>query len=145
MLICVDRRAPLVPMGSLITCTISAWPSNTCFSIGICTCALREALSDSPSRGGCQTSATCRNAARSNPISINADCIPGRTRATFPKYTLPTRPRSRVRSTCNSCTAPFSTIATRVSCGDQLIKISCCMVPSLPPSAALPFQTAATP
>ncbi len=34
MLICVDSRAPLVPIGSLITCTSSDWPSNTCFSIG---------------------------------------------------------------------------------------------------------------
>src|SRR5689334_7746004 len=38
---------------------------------------------------------------------------------------LPTRPRSSARSTCSSWTAPFSTIATRVSCGAQLIRMSC--------------------
>src|SRR5690606_36189773 len=37
---------------------------------------------------------------------------------------LPTSPRSRVRSMCTSCTAPCSTTATRVSCGDQLIRMS---------------------
>ena len=26
---CVDRRAPLVPIGSLTTCTVSVWPSKT--------------------------------------------------------------------------------------------------------------------
>src|SRR3954471_2076487 len=40
---------------------------------------------------------------------------------------LPTSPRSSVRSTCSSCTAPFSTIATRVSCGDQFTRMSCCI------------------
>ena len=35
MQICVDRRAPLVPIGSLITCTVSTWPSNRIFSIGV--------------------------------------------------------------------------------------------------------------
>ena len=127
MLICVDRRAPLVPMGSLMTCTISAWPSNTCFSIGISGCEAREALSDSPSAGGCQTSATCRNAARSSPMSMKADCMPGNTRATLPRYTLPTSPRSSARSTCSSWMEPFSMTATRASCGDQLIRMSCCM------------------
>src|SRR2546423_6870088 len=38
---------------------------------------------------------------------------------------LPTRPRSSARSTCSSCTAPFSTTATRVSCGAQLMRMSC--------------------
>ena len=32
--ICVDSRAPLVPIGSLITCTVSVWPSKTMRSIG---------------------------------------------------------------------------------------------------------------
>ena len=31
----VDRRAPLVPIGSLMTCTVSTWPSNRIFSIGV--------------------------------------------------------------------------------------------------------------
>src|SRR3569832_73470 len=34
MEICVDRRAPLVPIGSLLTCTMTAWPSYSSFSIG---------------------------------------------------------------------------------------------------------------
>src|SRR6218665_455054 len=38
---------------------------------------------------------------------------------------LPTRPRSSVRSTWSSWTAPFSTMPTRVSCGDQLMRMSC--------------------
>src|SRR4051812_12941954 len=38
---------------------------------------------------------------------------------------LPTRPRSSVRSRWSSCTAPFSTTATRVSWGAQLMRMSC--------------------
>src|SRR5437764_2209403 len=38
---------------------------------------------------------------------------------------LPTLPRSSVRSMCSSWTAPFSTTATRVSWGAQLIRMSC--------------------
>ena len=34
MLTCVESRAPLVPIGSLITCTSSDWPSCRIFSIG---------------------------------------------------------------------------------------------------------------
>ena len=36
MLTCVESRAPLVPIGSFTTCTISDCPSNTIFSIGVC-------------------------------------------------------------------------------------------------------------
>ena len=85
MLIWVESRAPLLPIGSLITCTISAWPSNTCFSIGTCACVLRTAAGGSPSGWRCQTSATCRKAARSSPISTKADCMPGNTLATLPR------------------------------------------------------------
>ena len=85
MLICVDRRAPLVPIGSLMTCTISDWPSNTCFSIGTCGSVLRTMLGGSPSGWRCQTSATCRKAARSRPMSMKADCMPGSTRDTLPR------------------------------------------------------------
>src|SRR5690606_30688719 len=84
----------------------------------------------------------CRKAARSSPMSMKADCMPGSTRATLPRYTLPTSPRSRVRSTCSSCTAPLSTIATRVSCGDQFTRMSCCMCFSV---AAPPRQDNAGP
>ena len=38
--ICVDSRAPLVPMASLMTCTVSVWPSKTRFSIGTCGASL---------------------------------------------------------------------------------------------------------
>ena len=48
IVICVDRRAPLVPIGSLITCTVSVWPSKTCCSIGTAA-ALRAASGGSPS------------------------------------------------------------------------------------------------
>jgi hypothetical protein len=48
-LICVDRRAPLLPIGSLMTCTISDWPSNTCFSMGTCGWPVRLAGRPSPS------------------------------------------------------------------------------------------------
>src|SRR2546427_6857608 len=44
-------------------------------------------------------------------------------RSTLFPYTTLFR-SSRVRSMCSSCTAPFSTTATRVSCGDQLIRMS---------------------
>src|SRR5215472_16117740 len=37
---------------------------------------------------------------------------------------LPTRPRALTRSTCSSCTTPCSSIATRVSCGVTLMRIS---------------------
>ena len=37
---------------------------------------------------------------------------------------LPTRPRALARSMCNSCTTPCSSIATRVSCGVTLMRIS---------------------
>ena len=77
--ICVDSRAPLVPIGSLITCTSSVWPSNTWRSIG---------TSGAPSTRApllvCR-SATCRKAARSRPTSTNALCMPGSTRATLPR------------------------------------------------------------
>src|SRR5215470_1159227 len=40
---------------------------------------------------------------------------------------LPTRPRALTRSMCSSCTTPCSSIATRVSCGVTLIRISLLM------------------
>src|SRR6185503_10793964 len=67
----------------------------------------------------------CRNAARSSPISTNALCMPGSTRATLPRQMLPTSPRALARSTWSSCTTACSSIATRVSCGVTLIRISC--------------------
>ena len=32
---CADSRAPLLPIGSLMTCTVSDWPSKICRSIGV--------------------------------------------------------------------------------------------------------------
>src|SRR6185503_14264186 len=74
-----------------------------------------------------QMSATCRNAARSRPISTNAAWMPGSTRATRPMQMFPTRPRLAVRSTTSSCTCPAPMTATRVSCGVTLIRISSVM------------------
>ena len=76
MLICVDSRAPLVPIGSLITCTSSGWPSAS---------MLLDRLAVAGLARGSQMSATCRKAARSRPMSMNADCMPGSTRATRPR------------------------------------------------------------
>ena len=74
----VDSRAPLVPIGSLITCTVSAWPSNSSFSIG-------SAGAEPSCVRAVQMSATCRKAARSRPMSMKADCMPGSTRTTLPR------------------------------------------------------------
>src|SRR5574343_487088 len=112
--ICVDSRAPLVPIGSLTTWTTMLWPSCRIFSIGRSVAVSR----------GCQMSATCRKAVRSRPTSMNADCMPGRMRQTRPRYTLPTSPRLAVRSICSSWATPCCITATRVSCGVKLIRIS---------------------
>jgi hypothetical protein len=91
MLIWVDSRAPLVPIGSLITCTRSDCPSNTCFSIGTTGPPLRlsrsgcAALGREPGVKGATMSATCRKAVRSSPMSMKADCMPGSTRETLPR------------------------------------------------------------
>ena len=146
MLICEVSRAPLVPIGSLSTCTKIAWPSKICFSMASAGSAMSWPASLLPSVGLARAclaamlgnkSATCKNAARSKPMSMKADCMPGKTRETLPKYTLPTKPRSKVRSWCTSCTTPCSITATRVSCGDQLMRMSCPMV--------LSFSTGAGP
>ena len=92
-LICVDSRAPFVPIGSLMTCTSSVCPSKTCFSIGgSCKGTSDLVFAFSLASGSVwrklillTKSATCKNAARSSPISMNADCMPGNTRATLPK------------------------------------------------------------
>src|SRR3954471_9957577 len=88
------------------------WPSARIFSIGL------------PASRFSQMSATCRKAARSRPMSMNADCMPGSTRATRPMQMLPTSPRPLERSTKSSCTTPLATTATRVSRGVTLIRIS---------------------
>src|SRR5258706_3911514 len=113
---CVESRAPLVPIGSFTTCTSSGWPSARMRSIG-----RSEPFA---CRRCSQMSATCRNAARSSPISTNAAWMPGSTRATRPMQMFPTRPRLAVRSTTISCTCPAPITATRVSCGVTLIRIS---------------------
>ena len=115
-LTCVDSRAPLVPMGSLITCTSSVSPSWISRSIG-------GGFSWVNWRNS-QMSATWRKAARSSPMSTKADCMPGSTRATRPRKMLPTRPRVVLRSTCSSCTTPASSTATRVSWGVMLMRMS---------------------
>jgi hypothetical protein len=67
----------------LITCTVRVWPSKISRSIGgggteFGPWSLREVPLPK------KTSAMCRKAARSRPMSMKADCIPGRTRATLP-------------------------------------------------------------
>src|SRR5690349_9663344 len=102
-------------MGSFTTCTIRFWPSASSFSMG---------TAGWPPWRWPQISATWRNAARSPPISMNADCMPGSTRMTRPMVMLPTRPRAEERSICTSCVTPCSMTATRVSCGVTLTRIS---------------------
>ena len=77
---------------------------------------VRNSLSES-------ASSTCRNAARSSPMSTNAAFIPGSTRVTFPRYTSPTTFRSPRRSMCSSVTMPPSMRATRVSPMSTLMTI----------------------
>src|SRR5512137_2157022 len=62
---------------------------------------------------------------------MNALCMPGSTRATRPRQMLPTSPRALARSMWSSCTMPGSSIATRVSCGVTLIRISWLIGPML--------------
>ncbi|MDT4811706.1 hypothetical protein FQZ97_446500 [compost metagenome] len=69
----VVSRAPLVPIGSLVTCTTRLWPS--------CTSALMLSTA-LPSR--VEISAAWMKAARSRPMSTKAACIPGSTRTTLP-------------------------------------------------------------
>src|SRR2546422_7623589 len=116
--ICVESRAPFEPIGSFSTCTRTGSPSARIFSIGLIGSPLALRCS--------QMSATWRNAARSRPISTNADCMPGSTRATRPMQMLPTSPRLAVRSMRSSCTTPAPVIATRVSRGVTLMRISSC-------------------
>ena len=100
MLICAVSRAPFVPMGSLSTCTMRAWPSKIWRSIGstglgastLDALLLPAGASVSVGRlGACLAwilgirSATCRKAARSSPMSMKADCMPGSTRDTLPR------------------------------------------------------------
>ena len=61
MLICVDSRAPLMPMASLMTCTVSVWPSEHLALDGRHRVAAAAAVAPPPPCG-CR-SATCRNAA----------------------------------------------------------------------------------
>src|SRR3546814_1641830 len=76
MLICVVSRAPLLPIGSLTTCTTISWPSRSNSLIGGTGCGCDGGASSSPAISGVGseriTSLACRNAARSRPISTNA-------------------------------------------------------------------------
>ncbi|MCY1546493.1 hypothetical protein D9M68_824930 [compost metagenome] len=108
MLICAVSRAPLVPIGSLSTCTMSAWPSKIWRSMGNTGSGVSTRALPPFDAGGVDTSlagtawlrsrgaaclaamlgmrsATCRNAARSRPMSMKADCMPGNTRETLPR------------------------------------------------------------
>ncbi|KAG1270497.1 hypothetical protein G6F65_013068 [Rhizopus arrhizus] len=86
MLICVVRRAPLVPIGSFTTCTTMSWPSRSSSTIGTLAGGGRVVFSVSAlaTGAGRTTSLACRNAARSSPPSTKAACMPGMTRCTLP-------------------------------------------------------------
>ena len=100
----VVRRAPLVPIGSLMTCTSTSWPSWTRLLMLSCgrgagAGAGTGASSTSPASAGTGSRAgstgpslraqamslACRKAARSRPMSTNAACMPGSTRRTRPR------------------------------------------------------------
>src|SRR5882762_9098402 len=121
----VVSRAPLVPSGSLITCTRMSSPEFTSRRISSTGGWLAsDALATVSSETVPAMSAACRNAVRSRPISTNAACMPGNTRDTRPLYRLLTRPRRLVRSMWISCTTPLSSMAARVSRGAMLTRIS---------------------
>jgi hypothetical protein len=106
-LICAVNRAPLLPMGSFNTWTINAWPSKIWRSMGSTgsgantlglPCASLDAASLEALSAGARSrgivclaamlgirSATCKKAARSSPMSMNADCMPGKTLDTLPR------------------------------------------------------------
>jgi len=73
-----------------------------------------------------QMSATWRNAARSSPISMNADCIRAARRATRPMQMLPTSPRLAVRSMRSSCTTPAPGDRDDASARRDVMRISSC-------------------
>ena len=98
---------------SFITCTIRFIPGcNSSKTVGA-VCPRGQTMS-----------LICKKAVRDKPISMNAACIPGRTRTTLPLYTLPTKPRLIVRSTNISLATVSSTNATRHSIGVTLMSNS---------------------
>jgi hypothetical protein len=110
----VESRAPLLPMGSLTTCTSSVWPSERIFSIGPLDAA---AVAGHPDVGHVQ-----EGRAR-QPDLDEADCMPGaRGRRARDRCCRPGRGSSRARR-ASSCTAPSSVTATRVSCGVTFMRI----------------------
>ncbi len=80
-------REPLVPMGSLVTCTRTFSPLFTwSWMFGSLRTPRPAPLSDSiESSSGSMRSDACRKALFSAPMSTNAACIPGRTASTLPR------------------------------------------------------------
>src|SRR5438105_15722068 len=121
----VLSRAPLVPIGSLMTCTRTSSPALTRRRMSSTGGALVSGAPTTVSAAALPAmSAACRNAVRSRPISTNAACMPGSTRDTRPLYRLLTSPRRLERSMWISCTTPFSRMAARDSRGAMLTRIS---------------------
>src|SRR5437016_5795417 len=121
----VLSRAPLVPIGSLMTCTRMSSPALTRRRMSSTGGALASGAPTTVSSAALPAmSAACRNAVRSRPISTNAACMPGSTRDTRPLYRLLTSPRRLKRSMWISCTTPFSRMAARDSRGAMLTRIS---------------------
>jgi hypothetical protein len=78
----VVRRAPLVPIGSLMTCTRMSSPAFSRRRMS--SAAALPGAPSSVSSDFATMSAACRKAVRSRPISTNAACMPGSTRETRP-------------------------------------------------------------
>src|SRR3546814_20777443 len=93
MLICVVNRAPLLPIGSLTTCTTISWPSRSSSLIGGTGCGCDGGASSSPAISGVDsehiTSLACRNAAPSRPNPTNAASLPATPRPPRPLQHLP--------------------------------------------------------
>jgi hypothetical protein len=121
MLTCVDSRAPLVPIGSLTTCTVSVWPSKTSFSIGRCG-ALGLGRRMAVQVGHVQEGR-----------ALEADVDEGRLHAGqharhLAEIDVADEPALQRAFDVQFLDAPFSMSATRVSCGVTLIRISSFMV-----------------
>src|SRR5262249_60257190 len=79
--ICLVSRAPLCPIGSLVTCTRTESPGRSA-------CSIERALPSSPDTSQL-TSPAYSTALRPLPTSMNAASMLGSTFCTLPRYTLP--------------------------------------------------------
>src|SRR5438309_1537428 len=132
--ICAVTRGPLVPIGSLMTWTIFVCPRfSSSAMLGSLRREERPPLSSSAapfcSPGSSSSSDSIRseawrNALFSVPMLTKAAWIPGSTASTVPRWMSPTMRRASGRSTRSSARRSSSRMATRVSRGLPLIRIS---------------------